>query len=264
MAKPIPGNNEFEAAEKALRAIGSNLWFGGLSDEWQDFLVSNTVECFDNYELSMEEAANALIGIYQKLVRADPSILQSNPWDVEIAQHLLKLHTSRHPAATPERKTMTDEVKQALGKCVSLAFSDDTWRFWGFPKRPKHGSFWNKFRPKWRVDIEQTLFAEIIISNAAAYVAGGVLDSDGVDEMARFFTTDPQVGDCIGYSSSTRLREDILEYAEAPVDEWPSILTGRLPINSITDKKLAASVLVGCAQYSRVASIAIDLVRRSA
>lgn len=51
MTEPIPCNNEFEAAEKALRDIGSNLWFGGLSEEWQDFLVSNTVECFDNYQL---------------------------------------------------------------------------------------------------------------------------------------------------------------------------------------------------------------------
>ena len=71
-----------------------------------------------------------------------------------------------------------------------------------------------QFRPNWRVELEQKLFAEIIISNAAAYVAGGVLDSGGIDEMARFFTTDPRVGDCIGYSSNARLREDILEYAE--------------------------------------------------
>ena len=84
MTEPIPGNNEFEAAEKALRDIGSNLWFGGLSEEWQDFLVSNTVECFDNYELTMQEAANAIIGIYQQLVSSDPSILQSNPWDTNI------------------------------------------------------------------------------------------------------------------------------------------------------------------------------------
>lgn len=84
MTAPTPSNNEFEAAEKALRDIGSNLWFGGLSDEWQDFLISNTVECFDNYQVSMQDAANAIISIYQTLVNTDPSILQSNPWDTEI------------------------------------------------------------------------------------------------------------------------------------------------------------------------------------
>lgn len=159
---------------------------------------------------------------------------------------------------------MTEEVKQALRKCVSLAFSDDTWRFWGFPKRPKHGSFWNKFRPKWQVQLEQRLFAEIIITHAAAYVAGGVLDSDGIDEMVQFFTNDPQVGNCIGYSSSARLRKDILEYAKSAADEWPGIIADRLLIDSIADKGLAASVVFGCSQFSRVATIAIELVRRDA
>lgn len=84
MNNPIPHNNEFDAAEKALREIGSHLWFGGLSDEWQDFLISNTVECFDNYELSMYEAATAIIDIYKKMVLFDPSILNSNPWDTKI------------------------------------------------------------------------------------------------------------------------------------------------------------------------------------
>ncbi len=84
MTEPIPDNNEFESAEKALRAIGSHLWFGSLSDEWQYFLISNTVECFDTYEVTMQEAANTMIGIYKKLVQTDPSILLSNPWSAEL------------------------------------------------------------------------------------------------------------------------------------------------------------------------------------
>lgn len=159
---------------------------------------------------------------------------------------------------------MKEEVKQALGSCVSLVFSDHAWRFWGFPKRPKHGAFWDKFRPKWLVEFEQKLTAEIITTNAAAYVVGGVLDEDCVDELARFLTTEPRVGDFIGYSSSSQLREDILEYAEASVDDWPTILMERLSIDKIEDKNLAASVLVGCAQYTAVATIAIDLARRDA
>lgn len=84
MKEPTPGNNEFKVAEKALRDIGSNLWFGGLSDEWQDFLVSNTLECFDSYQVTMQEAANAIIGIYKQMVNSDPSILQSNPWNTNV------------------------------------------------------------------------------------------------------------------------------------------------------------------------------------
>ncbi|MGO0305266.1 hypothetical protein ACTL6P_01450 [Endozoicomonas acroporae] len=81
MTEPIPGNNERNAAEAALRKIGSNLWFSGLSDEWQDFLVSNTVEHFDTYEQTMEEAAAGMVRVFQKLVNQDPDILQANPWE---------------------------------------------------------------------------------------------------------------------------------------------------------------------------------------
>ena len=68
MKEPIPNNNEFEAAELALRKGGSNLWFSGLSEEWQEFLVANTVETFDSYELTMDEAAVNMIRIYQELL----------------------------------------------------------------------------------------------------------------------------------------------------------------------------------------------------
>ena len=79
MKEPQVNNNEFQAAERELRKIGSNLWFGGLSDEWQDFLRSNTVECFDTYEVSMNEAAIEIIKIYQQMVSSNPDILKLDP-----------------------------------------------------------------------------------------------------------------------------------------------------------------------------------------
>ena len=81
MNEPIPNNNEFEAAEIALRKVGSNLWFSNLSAEWQDFLVSNTLEHFDNYELSMQEAAISMISVFQKMVEMNPAIVDQNPWE---------------------------------------------------------------------------------------------------------------------------------------------------------------------------------------
>lgn len=62
-----PFNNEFGAAEQALRKIGSNLWFGGLPEELQYYLVSNTVECFDTWDISMEQAAAAIISAFQDM-----------------------------------------------------------------------------------------------------------------------------------------------------------------------------------------------------
>ncbi len=158
---------------------------------------------------------------------------------------------------------MKEIVKVTLYRCYSVAQADEAWKFWGYKKYPKHGSIINMFRAQWRVDLEIKLFAEIIISNAAAYVAGGALNANDIDEFAQFFTDKPEVGACIGYSSSYQLREDILKYAKAPPDEWPNIVSKRLPLNNIADTKLLAGVVMGCAQYARFASTAINLVKQS-
>jgi len=81
MSDPIPDNNEFEAAENAIRKIGSHLWFGGLTPEWQDFLVSNTVETFDQYEVTMDQAAQKLIEFYVEIAQAYPEAKTMNPWE---------------------------------------------------------------------------------------------------------------------------------------------------------------------------------------
>lgn len=82
MKDPSPDNNEFAAAELALRKRGSNLWFSGLSEEWQEFLVANTVETFDSYQLTMDEAASNMIRIFQEIVANNPAVMDQNPWEV--------------------------------------------------------------------------------------------------------------------------------------------------------------------------------------
>lgn len=86
MTNPIHSNNEFKAAENSLKKIGSNLWFGGLSEEWQDFLISNTVDFFDSYEVSMDNAASNMIRVYQKLVTKNPELLVKNPWQATLTE----------------------------------------------------------------------------------------------------------------------------------------------------------------------------------
>jgi len=85
MTEPVPNNNEFNAAEAALRKIGSNMWFGSLNDEWQDFMVSNTVEIFDTYEISIEQAARHMLEVFQQLIDADLSLLDQNPWEIKLS-----------------------------------------------------------------------------------------------------------------------------------------------------------------------------------
>lgn len=82
--EPIPSNNEFKSAEAALRKIGSNLWFSGLSKEWQEFLIANTTEHFDTYELTMLQAAGNMLDVVKPMVVKYPEILEQNPWDTEM------------------------------------------------------------------------------------------------------------------------------------------------------------------------------------
>ncbi len=44
----------------------------------------NTVEFFDNYEVTMHQAAQEMVGVYQKLVSVDPGILDLNPWETNL------------------------------------------------------------------------------------------------------------------------------------------------------------------------------------
>jgi hypothetical protein len=81
MADLTPNNNEFEAAETALRKIGSHSWFGDLTPEWQGFLVSNTVDTFAHYEVTMDQAAQKLIEFYVEIIQAYPEAKTMNPWE---------------------------------------------------------------------------------------------------------------------------------------------------------------------------------------
>jgi hypothetical protein len=81
MSDSTLNSNEFEAAETAIRKIGSHSWFNGLTPEWQDFLVSNTVETFGQYEVTIDQAAQKLIEFYVEIAQAYPEAKTMNPWE---------------------------------------------------------------------------------------------------------------------------------------------------------------------------------------
>lgn len=77
-------DRNFREAEDRLRWHGSNLWFGQLSRDWQEFLVANTVEFHNEYEATIDQAAQELLKVYRQLVTADPSITSKNPWETNM------------------------------------------------------------------------------------------------------------------------------------------------------------------------------------
>jgi len=81
---PVPNNEEYDAAERALRDTGSNSWFGTLQEDWQVVLICSTVECFDTYKVSMQEASSLIIKNYQQLVDINPKIMDEEPWSANL------------------------------------------------------------------------------------------------------------------------------------------------------------------------------------
>ena len=84
MTDTISKGSEFAAAEKAIREIGSDPWFDGLTPEWRDFLVSNTVETFKKYEVTLDQAAQKLIEFYVEISFTYPEAKTMNPWESNI------------------------------------------------------------------------------------------------------------------------------------------------------------------------------------
>lgn len=85
MSDPTPNDNQLETAEKAIRKIGSDSWFGSLTPDWQRFLVSHTVETFGQYELTMDQAAQKLIEFYVEITLDHPEAKTINPWEARLA-----------------------------------------------------------------------------------------------------------------------------------------------------------------------------------
>ena len=84
MNDPTPSDSQLKAAEKAIRKIGSNSWFGTLTPDWQRFLVSHTVETFVQYELTMDQAAQKLIEFYVEITLEYPEAKTTNPWEARL------------------------------------------------------------------------------------------------------------------------------------------------------------------------------------
>ena len=80
MSYPTPKSDELEVAETAIRKIGSHLWFSDLTPEWQKFLVSNAVQTFEQYEVTMDQAARKMIEYYVEIVQDYPEPKKMNTW----------------------------------------------------------------------------------------------------------------------------------------------------------------------------------------
>lgn len=162
---------------------------------------------------------------------------------------------------------MTDAVSGVVVTCLSTLLSDDAWQDFGFVKRPRHGSFFQNFRPTWKIDLENKVIQEMLSTLTAAHVLADRITSEDIPRIIAAYTARADLVASLGYSSrdesAQHLAERIACYRKTPLADWHIVIAKRIAPNSIPDKKLSARVLIGCVRFSIHISHMIPILREN-
>lgn len=161
---------------------------------------------------------------------------------------------------------MDPTVREAVATCLRTVMQDEPWQDFSFPKRPQYGSWFQKFRPKWRVDLEKTLLQQMLCVLTAAYVVSGKVPQEFIPVLADTYTSDVNVATALGFSSreegASRLKELIEKYTLSSPDLWPEILHAEIRPDLLPDEALGAKLFLGCVQFGTTAKDMIQVLKR--
>ena len=150
-----------------------------------------------------------------------------------------------------------DSTIEAVAGCLHTVLSDEPWQDFGFPKRPRSGAWFQRFRAKWRVDLENTVLQQMLSVLTAAHVIAGKVPRESIDFSAAAYTLNINVTTALGFSSqaegASSLKNTIEEDASSPPEQWHQILYTHIRPDLLPDKKLAARLLLGCVKFGEAA-----------
>jgi hypothetical protein len=139
--------------------------------------------------------------------------------------------------------------------CLGMLVTDEPWQDFGFPKRPRYGAYFQRFRPRWKVDLENRIIQEMLAVFTAAYVVADRIAYENVPHVLSIYFEKAEVVKALGYESrdegAQHLINSITKYKNLPLREWHTAIWGRINSIPIPDKKLSARLLVGCIQFAR-------------
>jgi hypothetical protein len=160
---------------------------------------------------------------------------------------------------------MDHEAIQALSTCLRMVLDDEPWQDFGFSKRPRYGAWLQRFRAKWRVELEKTVLQQMLSALTAAYIVSGKVPKDFAEAAASAYTSSPDIATALGFSShaddAIQLKEAINKYISSAPDEWPQILNAYIRPHSLPDKQLGARLFLGCAQFGISAKNMIGVLK---
>lgn len=161
---------------------------------------------------------------------------------------------------------MKGSVRSVVATCCRTILMDEPWQDLGFPKRPRYGSLFQRFRPAWKVAVEKRVVQEMLAALTAVHIVAGAVPEDEVSDIVDAYTSFPEVAEALGYASTEeakqRLRGAIEKYVAEPTDRWSALLARRVDPNSLPERADAARLLVGCAQFGLNLQRMVNVVRQ--
>lgn len=161
--------------------------------------------------------------------------------------------------------TPTDVAASVL----QVVLRDEAWQDLGFAGRPRHGSFFQRFRPEWRVCLEKSVLKQMVAVLTAAHVTARVVRDQQVPEVVRLLVDGPggtpALWPALGYTSRAEAMQDLLlsinGYVRCPPANWGAELNDRLDPASVPDQKLAGRLFLGVARFSLTVQDMVPILR---
>ena len=167
---------------------------------------------------------------------------------------------------TEQMAAISDAVSDVVATCLGSVLSNEAWQDIGFANRPRHGAFFQRFRPRWKIDLEKRVTQEMLATFTAAHAIAGRVSSDDIPSVIAAYTARGDVVVALGYSSRPEgvrhLTETITQYCRTPIRDWHTLFMKRIAPDTIPEKKLSARLLIGCIRFSQNLGNMVLILRR--
>lgn len=149
-------------------------------------------------------------------------------------------------------------VHQTVRWSLGFAMRDDVWRRLGFPRRPRHGTFFRRFRPAWKNSLEYRIFQELTAIATAAQVVSGLIAHELVNRFLAHLFEDPLVAVGFGFDDpfegKSHMADRIGVYIHSLPSDWSDHFLQQIDPKAIADRRLLGGLICGSAEIGRVAN----------
>jgi hypothetical protein len=154
-----------------------------------------------------------------------------------------------------------DTAEDVARACLKTFLSDEAWQDIGFSKRPRVGLLLQKFRPAWKMELENRVAQTMLAALTATYVATGRINYNQLREIVLFYTGKADMARALGYPSTYEAARELfdhtVEYSKCPINDWSTVIAGHVAPAAIPDKKLSAQIFFGCVRFAEVMKLMV-------